>query len=125
MGIAVPAEDDGVTFTSKESTKNGQAGGASDVADDVVKLEVHLVKCFLHVLDMCGAVAQEHIPLAGDGAEAADLFSRTERGGEQSVAVQLLEPLAIEDISLFAGDVFDIPGIDQADLDAEMLEDVV
>jgi hypothetical protein len=83
------------------------------------------VQGFLHVLDVSGAVAQEHIALTGDGAEAADLFGRAEGGSKQSVAVELLEPLAIEDIGLFARDVLHMAGINEADLDAGMLEDVI
>jgi len=77
------------------------------------------------VLEVCGSVPEKHIALAGDRAQAADLFCGTEGGREQAVAVELLEPLAIEDVGLFAGDVFHVSGIDEADFNAGMLEDII
>lgn len=125
MGVAVLSEDEGIPLALDDGTQNGHTGTAGDVADDIVQLDVHLVQGFLHMLDVRGTVADKHIALAGNSAEASDLFCWTEGSGEQAVAVKLLEPLAIEDVGLFAGDVFHVAGIDEADFNASMLEDII
>ena len=42
----------GVTFAGEDGADNPHAGGAGDVGNDVVKLEVHLRQRLLHVLNM-------------------------------------------------------------------------
>jgi hypothetical protein len=39
--------------------------------------------------------------------------------------VELLDPLAIEDVRLAAGDVLDVAGVDEKDLEAALFEDII
>lgn len=76
------------------------------------------------MLDVHGAVAQQHVPLTGEGTEVPDLLRGTERCVQESVTVQLLDPLTIEHIG-FLFDGFQMAGIDQTDLDAVRFQDIV
>jgi len=75
------------------------------------------------VLDVGGAVADEHVPMADEGAEDADIISGAEGALEEAVSVELLDPLAVEDIGLAAGDVLDVSGVDEEDLKTAFIED--
>ena len=43
-----------ITFTGQDRINDGPPGGSGKIADDVVKLYVHLVKRLLHVLQVNG-----------------------------------------------------------------------
>jgi len=72
---------------------------------------------------MCKAFCDEHVPMADEGAEDADIISGAEGALEEAVSVELLDPLAVEDISLAAGDVLDVSGVDEEDLKTAFIED--
>src|SRR5207249_4945877 len=59
-----------------------------------------------------GLVSQQHVALAHDGAQGTDRLLGPERPGQQAKAHQLLQPLAVEHVTLAAGDVLDVPGVD-------------
>jgi hypothetical protein len=43
---------------------------------------------------------------------------------KQTDAVQLLDPLAVQDVGLAPRDVLDVPGVDEHDLEAAILENL-
>ncbi len=67
------------TFAGKDGIEDGQAGGADDVADDVVQLEVHLGENLLDVLDVFAGKAHKVVAMPADGAHRTDLLGRTKR----------------------------------------------
>ena len=76
------------------------------------------------MLDVLAGVAQQHVPLPQIAAEHDDLILRPERGCQQSIAMQALNPLAIEHIGL--GPARDLPGlprIHQEHLEAAAFEE--
>jgi hypothetical protein len=89
-----------------------------------VKLEVHLCEGLVDVLDVLGAVAQEHRPLAEEAPQEGDVSGGAEGAVEQAEGVELLDPLAIEDVGLAAGDVLHAAGVDETDLEAPIFEDL-
>ncbi len=114
-GIALPAED---------RPDDRQAGHPGDVADDVGQLQVHLLEGLLHVLNMVGGVGHEHRALAEIAAQHADLVIGPEGGGQQAKGVELLDPLAVEDVGLAARHALQLPRVDESDLEAALAEEL-
>jgi hypothetical protein len=72
---------------------------------------------------MLAGVADQHLPLTQIATQHHDLILRPERGGQQAIAVQPLNPLTVQDIGF--GPTADLPGlprIDQEHLEAATLE---
>ena len=113
-----------IALSGEKGADDAQAGDAGDVADHVVELEIHLDQGFLHVLDVGGGGLDEPGALAPVGAQDADLIGGAEGGGQQAVGVELLQPLAILDVGLAAGKVFDVVGVDQADVQSVGFQDL-
>ena len=88
-------------------------------------MDVHHVQGFLHMLDVRGTVADQHIPMADESAEGADIIGGAEGALKQAVGVELLDPLAVEDIGLATGNILDVTGVDQEYLKAALVEDFV
>jgi hypothetical protein len=61
--------------------------------------------------------------MADEGAEDADIIGGAEGALKKTVSMELLDPLAVEDISLAAGDVLDMTGVDEEDLKTALVED--
>ena len=124
-GVAVLGEFEGVAFAGDDVTDDGEAGEAGDVGDDVGQFEIHHLEGFLHMLDGAAGASDEVVAVAGEVAEGADFLGRAEGGLEEAVGVELLDPLAVEDISFAAGDVFDMASVDEEELEASGFEDFV
>ena len=102
-----------VSLAGHDGFDNRHPRLASDVADDVLELHVHLCQRLLHVLDVMRSVLHQHGPLAQVAAQTPDVRLGTEGSRQQTVGVQLLEPLAVQDVGLATGHVLDAPGVHQ------------
>ena len=112
-----------VALAGHEGPDNSQAGHAGDVADDVLELDVHLRQGLLHVLDVLAGIRYEHLALPQVAAQDAHRLVGPEGGGQEAVAVQPLQPLAVVDVALgSAGDASHLAGIDQPHLQAAALQ---
>ena len=114
-----------ITLAGDDGAQDGLSGVAHDVADDVVQLHVHLGEDLLHALDMATLVGQQHVAVAPEGAQSADLLIGSEGAAQQAKAHELLKPLAIEHIAFAPWQVLDVAGIDQVDLEAARLQDLI
>src|SRR5690348_13720546 len=72
----------GITLTRQDGVDNGQTGGPGDVADDVMNLKVHLIKCLLHMLQMNRGHLDQAVAMAPERAEGTDLLIGTEGTSE-------------------------------------------
>jgi hypothetical protein len=113
-----------IAFAVEDRIQDRQAGDTGQVADHVMKVQVHLRERLLHVLHVpCGRFDQ-HVPMPQIGPQGADLVRRPERSAKQSHRVQVLQPLAVEHVALAAGHVLHVAGVDQADLKSPRLQDL-
>ena len=122
-GVAELSEDEGVTFTVENGANDEHAGLTSDVSEDGGEFDVHQLESLLDMLDMSGAIFDENVPLADEGPEGADLWGGDERAAQEAIGVELLDPLAIEDIGLLARDILNVAGIDDENLKTVLFED--
>lgn len=75
------------------------------------------------MLDVGGGVLHEPLALAQIGAQSGELAAGPEAGSQEPVLVQAPEPLGVAHIRLPAGDALGVPGVDEHDLEAALLED--
>ena len=116
VGVGTPRDD---------VAENAQPGDAGDVADHDGELEVHLDQRLLHPLDVGGGALDQGLAVAQIGAQGRDRSGRSEAAAQQPHAMQLLDPLAVHDIGLAARDVLHVPRVDEDDVEAARLEDLV
>ena len=101
---------------------HGPARDPQHVAGDVAQLDVGVLQHLLDPVGHRGAVADQLGPLSRQVAELADLRRRDEAGREQAVLEQLRDPLGVLDVGLAAGDLLELVGVDQHDLEAALQE---
>ena len=90
----------------------------------MVQLKVHLIEGFLHMLHMGGGHLNEIVAVPQDGAQLANRLGRAKGGAQKANRVQILQPLAVRDVRLTAGNVFHVVGIDEEDFKAPRFEDL-
>ena len=77
---------------------------------------------FLHELDLLAGLGDEVAAVAQEVAQGEDFLLRPEAAAQQTGGVELLEPGGVAHVGLFAGDAFDVAGVDQADFDPGIFE---
>lgn len=93
-------------------------------ADDVLELNVHLREGLVRMAHAAAGPAHQRIAVAQDRAHGADLVGGAGAAARQTHRVQVLQPLAVLHAGHAAGQVFAMPRVDQADLDAGLLQDL-
>jgi len=101
------------TFTGNDCTNDPLPGFADHIGNDVRQLDVHLGERLLHVLRTAGLASEQYLALARQTAQLTHRFAGAERTLQQAVGVQLLQPLALKYVTLSAGHVLDVPGVDE------------
>src|SRR5216684_6076159 len=91
-----------VTLASHDGAYDRHAGRPGELGDGAVNLDVHLVQRLLHPLHAANPLLDQVGQLPVNGSEAADCLTGTERGTQQTTAVQKLDPLAVMEVGLSA-----------------------
>ena len=91
----------------------------------VGELEVHLEEGLLHALHVGSGALHQGLAVPQIGPQGRDRGGRSEAASEQPNAVQLLQPLAVHDIGLAAGDVLHMTRVDEHHVEAAGFEDLV
>jgi hypothetical protein len=87
------------------------------------QLNIHLLQRLLHMLGVLAGISDQHLPLPEIAAQHHHLVRRAEGGRQQSMAVQPLDPLAVEHVGFGpAGCVPRLPRIDQEHGEAAAFE---
>jgi hypothetical protein len=96
-----------------------------DVADHVVELKVHEHHGLLHALDVGGGGLDELVAMTHQAAESGHGRIGPKASAQEPKGVQLLDPLAVEDVALASRNSLDVAGVDEEHLDAALFEDLV
>ena len=118
-------QDEGIGLSRDDVAQDGNARDPGDVADHMVELEVHEHHRLLHALDVGGGGFDELVAMPHQGAEGGDRGVGPDAPTQQPKGVQLLEPLAVEDVGLAARDAFDGSGVHQQDLESVCFQNLV
>ena len=89
-----------------------------------MELNVHLDERFLHVLNMGSSVANKIVPVSPVTAKNTDLIFGTKGRRQKTLAVQTLDPLAVQNICFTPWHIFDVAGIDQFYLETACFENL-
>jgi hypothetical protein len=100
-------------------------GNPAEVADGIVQLDVHLGQRLLHLLHRAPRLLDLLIPQAPHGAHAADFFPRQKATAQQTIGVQLQQPLALLYVTLASRQILRPPRIDQVDVETASLQHVI
>lgn len=100
--VAQLGQDMRITLATQNGPDDRHPRHAADVADDFGQLDVHLLQRLLHVLDVLASITDQHLTLTQVAAQDHNLLGGSERGAEQPITVQPLQPLAVEYIALGA-----------------------
>ena len=90
----------------------------------MVELHVHLQQRLLHVLDCRRGGLNQPLAVPHESPQRRDLLTGPEAAAEQAVLMESLDPLRIADIRFPAGNVPDVPRVDEQHLDPARLEDL-
>ena len=123
--VAVLGEDVRVALAGDEGPEDREPCLADDVAHDAREQEVHLGERLLHALHIGAGGLDEEVAMAHQRAEGEDRPGGAEAPAEEADRVEFAQPLTVLDITLAAGDVFDVAGVDEQHLEATRFEDVV
>jgi hypothetical protein len=107
--VAVAGQGPRVAGAPDDGLEDEHPGHPGDVGHHLGQLDVHLLQGLLHVLDGPPGVGDDQLPLPQVSAKHAGRVVRPERGGQQAVAVQPLDPLAVQHIGL--GPAGHLPGL--------------
>ena len=106
-------QGDRVFFSADNCSDDLQAGLASDVAKHIGQLNVHQLQSLLNVLDVGCPIAQKVLALTDIGPQGSYLGTGTKGALQETIGVQLLDPLTIQGVRLAPGNILDVVGIDQ------------
>jgi hypothetical protein len=98
---------------------------SSDVVQDAMNLEIHLVEGFLHMQDMLSCHLDEAAAMSPKRSYGTYESWWSKTGTQQTDRVQILKPLAIGDVSLPARNVLHVLCVDQVDFKPASFEDLV
>ncbi len=118
-------EDMAIAFAGDDGTQDLLPGLADHIGDDVGQQDVHLGERLLQVLHMPRLALKQHLALARQGTQGAHRVVGAERTPEQSIAHELLQPLAVEYVGLAPRDVLVMPGIDQQHLETTPVQEFI
>ena len=90
-----------------------------------MNLEVHLIQRFLDVLDVVRGHFDQAPSVPPQRANRTNRPGRRKAGPQQTHRMQVLNPLAIGNVALSTGNVFEVVCVDQEHLDAAGLQDLV
>ena len=81
-GSPMPGQLVRVAFPSHDVTNDHHPGDASDVADHVGQLDIHLLQRLLHTLDFRGAGPNQVVAMSYQRPQGTDIFWSAKRSME-------------------------------------------
>lgn len=123
--VAELGQGGAVALAGDDGPEDLLAGFTDHVGNDLGQLQVHLDQSLLHVLDVAGLVAEEHVPLPRHRAQGTKIALGLKRALQQAEGHQLLQPLAIEHVRFAPGHALDVAGIDQEDGETPRFQQIV
>jgi hypothetical protein len=87
-----------------------------------MKLDVHLIQCFLQVLDVNRRRLRQAVAMAKYGTDVADGLLRPEGCPKQANRMQVLQPLTVFDVCFSPRHVLHMAGINKKHLESSGFE---
>jgi hypothetical protein len=122
--IAMLGQGLGISNPVDDIAHDLHPGQTRDVRDHVVELDVHEHERLLHVLDVRGGVLDDALSMTKQRTQSSDALTRSKTGAQQTVLVELLQPLRVVHVGLATRDILGVARVDQEDLEASRFEDL-
>src|SRR6188474_1097424 len=90
-----------------------------------MELQVHQHEHLFHPVHRIHDTPDQAVAMTHVAAKSGDLGGRPKTASKQPYGVQLLKPLAVSDVALSAGYVFDVACVDEHDLQTSSFQDLV
>ena len=90
----------------------------------MVKLYIHLIECFLHVLNVHSSHLHQALPVPTNRADGADGLRWTMGSTQKTYRVEILQPLTIAYISFAAWHIFHVTCVHQTDSESAVLQNL-
>ena len=103
-----------VARTRQHGLDNRYSRRPGNIAEHMMKLEIHLIERFLHVLKVDRGHRHETLAMSPKGPERTDGLRGAVGGAQKAYRLEVWPPLAIGDVGFAARHVLDLPGVDQA-----------
>src|SRR3990172_1942068 len=100
-------QDAGIRLSRDDVAQDRDPRDPGDVADHVVELKVHEHQGLLHALDVGGGGLDELVAMPDQAAEGGHGRIGPEASAQEAKGVQLLDPLAVEDVGLASRNALD------------------
>jgi hypothetical protein len=123
--MAQPGEYKRIALSSENGVQDPQSAQAGDLGQHAVDLQVHLVERLLDVHDVLSCHPHQAAAMAPTSSHSANRARWTEARAQQANRMQILEPLAVGDVSPASGHVLHVLRVDQADIETASLEDLI
>jgi hypothetical protein len=114
-----------VTLPLDQGLQHQPTGHTADVGGHRGQFDAGILQQFLQPLDLPAAFAGHHRPGTGQVPQLTDRCRRDERAADQTVRAELGQPRGVGHVTLAAGQVLHLPGIDQHQLEPSVLEQVI
>ena len=112
----------GVGRALDQRVEHRPAGDAEDVGRDAVELDPGVLERLVQPVGLALALLDLRLAIPGQVAQRADRLRRHEARPQQPGLGELAQPRRIRDVGLAAGDLLDVPGVDEQALEL-VLED--
>ena len=114
-----------IAFTRQNGFDDRLPGHSADITQHIRQLHIHLREHLLHPLDVPRCRLHQVIALPPVCPHRADLLRGPERIAQQTVGVQLHQPLALLHVALAAREILRVARIDQVHFQTSLFENVV
>src|SRR5215831_199461 len=114
-----------VTLASQNGLDDGLPRHPAQIADHVGQLHVHLRQHLLHTLDVPPRALHQVVPLPPVSPQPANLLRRSERVAQQTIGVQLHQPLTLLDVGLLTRQILRVSRVHQVHFEPGFLQNVV
>ncbi|MCU1295797.1 MAG: hypothetical protein JWO91_75 [Acidobacteriaceae bacterium] len=113
-----------IEFASQNRLDDGLARYSADIAQHIGQLDIHLGQSFLYPLNMSARSSHQVVALSPMGPYRADLLDGPERISQESIRVQLHQPLTLLHIGFASRQTIRLSGIDQVHFETSLFQDV-
>jgi len=123
--VAQLGQDSRVPLSLEQGADDRLPTHPANIAQDIVQLHIHLDQGLLHLLDAPSGIANVLDVQPPQGAHRVDFWWRQKTRTQESIGVQLPQPLTFLHVTFSSGHVLGAPRIHQIHFQTMSLQDIM